>query len=105
MRSDKPAGMNADFLNVVDALPGLVWTTLPDFRSDFVNRGWREYTGQDKDDATGLGWQTAIHPDDRSTVVLAWELIYQSNPLKGARDVAKELEARLLRFDGEYRWF
>jgi PAS domain S-box-containing protein len=98
MRSDEPTSMKVDFGDVVDALPGLVWTTQADCRSDFVNRGWCEYTGLGLDEAIGLGWQAAIHPDDRSTVVQAWELISQSG-------IAREIDARLRRFDGQYRWF
>lgn len=49
-----------DFGGVVDALPGLVWTTQSDRRSDFVNRAWREYTGLALDKAIDRGWPTAI---------------------------------------------
>jgi PAS domain-containing protein len=69
MRSDEPAGMKIDFSAVVDALPGLVWTTQADGRSDFVNRGRRDYTGLDLDKAIDHGWQRAIHPDDLSSFV------------------------------------
>ena len=36
---------------VVDTLPGLVWTALPDGNVDFVNRRWCEYTGLGVDEA------------------------------------------------------
>ena len=98
MRSDKHAGMKIDFGDVVEALPGLVWTTHADGRSDFVNRGWREYTGLGLDEAVGHGWQTAIHPDDLTSFVRSWDRIRQSG-------IAKEIDARLRRFDGQYRWF
>ena len=64
MPGDELAGMKTDFGGVVDALPGLVWVTQADGRSDFVNRGWREYTGLGLDEAIDHGWQTPIHPDD-----------------------------------------
>jgi PAS domain S-box-containing protein len=105
MRSDERTGMKIDFGDVVDALPGLVWTTQADCRSDFVNRRWREYTGLSLDEATGLGWQTAIHPDDRSTVAQCWELIHQSGSAGEPSGIAREMDARLRRFDGQYRWF
>ena len=68
MRRDERAGVKIDFGGVVDALPALVWTTLADGRSDFVNRGWRDYTGLDLDDALDLGWQRAIHQIGRAHV-------------------------------------
>jgi PAS domain-containing protein len=49
---------------IVDALPGLVWTALPDGQIDFLNQRWREYTGLNYEEACGLGWQAAIYPDD-----------------------------------------
>ncbi len=90
--------MKIDFGGVVDALPGLVWTANADGRSDFVNRGWREYTGLGLDQSIDHGWQTAIHPDDLPSFIEAWDLVRRSG-------TAKEIDARMRRFDGEYRWF
>jgi PAS domain-containing protein len=53
--------MENELSRVVDALPELVWTALPDGRIDFVNQRWREYTGLSVDEAYGQRWQTAIH--------------------------------------------
>jgi PAS domain S-box-containing protein len=83
---------------IVDALPGLLWTTRGDGASDFVNRRWREYTGLGPDQALDYGWRQAIHPDDVSSFLESWDAIRRSG-------VAKEIEARLRRFDGQYRWF
>ena len=83
---------------VVDALPGLVWTALPDGDIDFVNQRWCDYTGLDADEARGRGWQTAIHRDDLPLLLERWP-----SDLAGGRRA--EMEARLRRFDGEYRWF
>jgi PAS domain-containing protein len=37
--------MENEFNRVIDALPGLVWTALPDPHIDFLNQRWCEYTG------------------------------------------------------------
>ena len=61
--------MENEFSRVVDALPGLVWTALPDGRIDFLNQRWCEYTGLSVkealvvDEAYGRGWQRAIYPE------------------------------------------
>ena len=47
-----------------DALPGLVWTALPNGEVDFVNRRWCEFTGLTAAESRGRGWLAAIHPDD-----------------------------------------
>ena len=90
--------MENQLSRVVDALPGLVWTALPDGRIDFVNRRWCEYTGLSFDEAYGRGWQTAIHPADLPELLERWRFILASGE-------PGEMEARLRRFDGEYRWF
>jgi PAS domain S-box-containing protein len=98
MGTDRNAAMEVGLGWVVNALPALVWTTQADGRSDFVNRYWCEYTGLGADVALEHGWQRAIHPDDLTSFLDAWSVIQHSG-------VAKEIDVRLRRFDGEYRWF
>ena len=90
--------MENELLRVVDALPGLVWTALPDGHIDFLNQRWCEYTGLSVEEAYGRGWQTAIHPEDLPELLERWRSILASGE-------PGKMEARLRRFDGEYRWF
>jgi len=90
--------MENDLSRVVDALPGLVWTALPDGQTDFINQRWCEYTGLTFEQASGHQWLSAIHPDDLDQMVERWQGFV-------AAGVAGEAEARLRRFDGEYRLF
>ena len=83
---------------LADALPGLVWTALPDGRAEFLNQRWYQYTGLSPDQAIGFGWQSAIHPEDRALVLERWRSFLES-------DKPGEVEARLRRYDGEYRRF
>jgi PAS domain S-box-containing protein len=89
--------MGTEF-SLVDALPGLIWTALPDGAADFINRRWSEYTGMSLKEAIGPGWLSAIHPDDLSHLTERWEEFLASGR-------ADEVEARLRRHDGVYRWF
>jgi PAS domain S-box-containing protein len=98
MGSDENAAMELDLARVVNALPALVWTTQGDGQSDFVNRAWCEYTGLGRDASLGRGWHRAIHPEDLASFLDCYSVIHQSG-------IAKEIDARLRRFDGEYRWF
>jgi PAS domain S-box-containing protein len=98
MGGDENAATRVDLGRVVNALPALVWTTQDDGRSDFVNRAWCEYTGLGPDLALDHGWQRAIHPDDLKSFLDGWSVIQQTG-------IAKEIDGRLRRFDGEYRWF
>jgi PAS domain S-box-containing protein len=90
--------MESELRRVVDALPGLVWTARPDGHIDFLNQRWCEYTGHDVAEACGQGWQSAIHPEDLLEFLERWRSILASGE-------PREMEARLQRFDGEYRWF
>ncbi len=96
--SDESAATKLDLGGLLNALPALVWTTQGDGRCDFVNRCWCEYTGHAPDAALGRGWQTAIHADDLTSVLERWHAIQQSG-------VFQEVDVRLRRVDGEYRWF
>jgi PAS domain S-box-containing protein len=89
--------MENELSRVVDTLPGLVWTALSDGHIDFLNQRWCEYTGLGVDEAYGCGWQTAIHPEDLPELLERWRSVLTGKPC--------DMEARLRRFDGEYRWF
>src|SRR5882672_11198846 len=90
--------MENELSRVVDALQGLVWTAFPDGEIDFLNHRWCEYTGLSVDEGSGQGWLTAVHPDDLPGLVERWRSVLASGE-------PREMEARLRRFDGEYRWF
>jgi PAS domain S-box-containing protein len=49
-------------------------------------------------DEAELGWPQAFHPEDKKAMQVKWSAIRKSGKPGG-------LEARLRRFDGQYRWF
>ncbi|SHG76735.1 PAS domain S-box-containing protein [Bradyrhizobium erythrophlei] len=82
---------------VIDTIPTLVWRAGPDGVPDFLNQTALDYTGLSLDQAA-TGWPRAFHPDDEKGMLVKWAAIWESGMPGG-------LEARLRRFDGEYRWF
>lgn len=86
------------FRTAIDTIPGLAWFGSAEGPVEFLNKQWCEYTGIPMDDALGWGWTSTIHPDDLPALEMQW---------RGAltRRAPDELEARVRRFDGEYRWF
>src|SRR4029453_9560338 len=84
--------------HLIDALPGLAWTALPDGRAEFLNRRWLDYTGLTAEQGVDLGWIEAIHPDDRERVGGCW----RSCVISGS---PADTEARMRRHDGAYRSF
>jgi PAS domain S-box-containing protein len=82
---------------VIDTIPTLVWRAGPEGIPDFLNQSALDYTGLSPDQAE-IGWPRAFHPDDKKGMLQKWSAIRESGMRGG-------LEARLRRFDGEYRWF
>src|SRR5229473_6789882 len=88
-----------DYLRLtIDTIPVLAWCNRPDGWNEFLNRRWLDYTGLTIEEARGWGWKVAIHPDDLPHLLDVWQgLLVSGKP--------GELEARLRRADGVYRWF
>jgi formate hydrogenlyase transcriptional activator len=88
-----------DFLRtMIDQMPTLAWACRPDGSAEFVNRRWLDYAGLSMEEAVGWGWQATIHPEDLGKTTETWLRIVAS-------EEPGEEEARVRRFDGEYRWF
>src|SRR5579862_3532248 len=83
---------------VIDTVPSFLWTRLPDGSKEYLNKRWYEYTGLPMEQAKGWGWKVVVHPDDLDRLVREWlSLVEARKP--------GELETRIRRYDGEYRWF
>jgi len=83
---------------IINTVPGLHWSARPDGWVDFINQRWLDYTGMALEQALGWGWAPAYHPDEIEEVQVKWRTaVAEGKPL--------EMETRLRRFDGEYRWF
>jgi PAS domain S-box-containing protein len=82
---------------VIDTIPTMAWSLLPDGVVDFLNQPWMDYTGLSLEeyvkDPTG-----PIHPEDIPRVIEKW--LAQKVVGEGYEE-----EMRLRRADGEYRWF
>ena len=83
---------------VIDTIPTLAWSILPDGSNEFLNKRWHEYTGLSAAQSHGSGWQVAIHPEDRVRLLQKWQGLLSSGE-------PGEMEARLRRHDGVFRWF
>ena len=84
--------------SVIDAIPGFVWSALPNGGVEFCNQGWLEYIGMSLDEVRGEELATAIHPQDKSVFVEKWRAAL-------TQCESFEAEARLRRAGGCYRWF
>ena len=83
---------------IINTIPMLAWSTRPDGFCDFVNQRWIAFTGISAQQARGWSWEEAIHPEDVKGLVAHWQHAL-------ATGQSLDTEARMRRFDGEYRWF
>jgi PAS domain S-box-containing protein len=82
----------------LDSIPTIAWRGAPNGYVQSLNKRWFEYTGTTPEEMRGAGWKTCVHPDDLDRLVgTGIEYVSSENAIDG--------EARLRRFDGEYRWF
>ena len=83
---------------MVDTIPALAWSARPDGSAEFFNQRWLEYAGLSAEEAADWSWTVALHPEDRERLTHYWRQVLASGE-------AGEIEARLRRYDGEFRWF
>jgi PAS domain S-box-containing protein len=81
----------------IDTIPALAWSARPDGSAEFFNQHYQDYVGLSLEQLQGWAWMVAVHPDDLRGLRSAWATMMASGR-------AGEAEARLRRFDGEYRW-
>lgn len=85
------------FRLLADAMPLTVWSATPDGQLDFLSRQISDYCGRGEDEILREGWDAIIHPDELERARDAWRASL-------AAQHPHELEVRLRRHDGEYRW-
>jgi PAS domain S-box-containing protein len=83
---------------IINTIPMLAWSTDPTGSVEFLNKRWLEFTGLSAEQASGFGWSVAIHPDDTKRLLDYWQAALASG-------TNVDVEARMRRFDGQYRWF
>ena len=97
-QNEKLQRSERELRDVIETIPSMAWSAAADGAAEFFNRRWLDYAGLTANQAQGWGWTTAIHPDDLNGLVEYWQGMLASGK-------PGEIEARLRRFDGEYRWF
>lgn len=88
----------AELKQLIDGLPLLVWTCTSDGQCDYLSEQWVEYTGIPEREQLGSAWIEQIEPDDVPGLTSAWAAAVASgSPF--------DVEFRIRRQDGQYRWF
>jgi PAS domain S-box-containing protein len=88
---------DARFRVLADAMPQMVWSTLPDGFHDYYNAQWYAFTGVPAGSTDGEGWNDMFHPDDQAEAWKRWNhSLTTGEPY--------EIEYRLRHRSGNYRW-
>jgi formate hydrogenlyase transcriptional activator len=95
---DQVQRSEAKLRQVIDTIPTMAWCNLPDGPNEFLNKQWHEYTRLSPEESHGWGWQAAFHPEDLRALMEKWQEQLGSGE-------SGEIEARVRRYDGVYRWF
>jgi len=98
-RAEEALQANERDLNlIIETIPGLVWCAAPDGELNYLNQRLLDYTGTSAGAWAQLGWKNLLHPDDAEPTAQAWSrAVGTGQPL--------EVQCRLRRSDGIYRWF
>jgi PAS domain S-box-containing protein len=82
---------------ILNAIPQIVWSTLPDGYHDFYNERWYEFTGVPRASTDGEGWNGMFHADDQQRAWRVWRHSLSTGE-------PYEIEYRLRHRSGAYRW-
>jgi PAS domain S-box-containing protein len=85
------------FREMADTAPMMIWVSDHDKSCTYFNKSWLKFTGRKLEQELGNGWSESLHPDDYHRCLDIYSSSFnQHDPF--------QMEYRLLRYDGEYRW-
>jgi PAS domain S-box-containing protein len=87
----------AKFRTITNAMPQMVWSTLPDGNHDYFNQQWYDFTGVPQGSTHGEGWNAIFHPEDQPVAWERWKHTLETGE-------TYEIQYRLRHRSGEYRW-
>ncbi|SDM49688.1 PAS domain S-box-containing protein [Catalinimonas alkaloidigena] len=85
------------FRLLTESIPQMIWTAMPDGYLNYFSQQWYNYSGYDEEHSTGEGWIKAVHPEDLTNLYQRWTQALRTG-------APYQVEARVKRADGMYRW-
>ncbi|MBE9225910.1 PAS domain-containing protein [Phormidium sp. LEGE 05292] len=89
---------NERYRILAEGLPQFVWISAPDSQLEYCNQCWYEYTGLNREQTLNSGWAKVVYPDDVERLIQRWNVAATTKE-------SYEIEYRVRKTNGEYRWF
>ena len=83
--------------NMADNVPVMIWVAGPDKNFSFLNKTWLAFTGRTLRQETGIGWTEGVHTHDLPLCLSTYHKSFEEKQ-------PFNIEYRMKRHDGEYRW-
>ena len=87
----------ARFRMMADSVPIMIWMSGVDGLGTYLNPCWLDFTGRSLEQDLGKGWTEIIHPQDRQDAFQTYMSAFEARQ-------TFQMQYRLCRADGEYRW-
>ena len=85
------------FHTMANTAPVMLWMAGTDGLFSFFNQSWLKFTGRSIEQQRGLGWLQGVHPQEQDFCQEIYDSAFHARG-------KFEMEYRLMRHDGEYRW-
>jgi PAS domain S-box-containing protein len=85
------------FRLVANTAPVMIWTSGTDKLRNYFNQPWLEFTGRSLEAQLGNGWEDGVHQEDLKRCLDVYIQAFD-------RRESFQMQYRLRRHDGEYRW-
>ena len=87
----------SEYKAIVEFSPNMIWRAGTDSLCNYFNETWLRFTGKKLEEEAGNGWVKGVHLDDLDFCIKKYLESFSKRE-------AFEMEYRLIRFDGEWRW-